>query len=274
LAVTQYRFIDGVIRGILRSIVGDGCMIDDLLSLRLVTVSPSPRNRELIRNAAAVTAIPVETIDAEDAISACRCLSGDADLVLLDAALENGAIAQVVAAARASAKPAFTVLLAENGAVPDQTDAVAAKPAKPQDASRLLDGVLRVRLPSRVLLVDDSSTMRTIVSKILAATRFPFVVTAVGEGIEALELARKADFDIVFLDYNMPGFSGLETMAEFRRQNRHVTFVLMTSTQDDALAERAVAQGAAFLKKPFFPADLEKVLCGFYGLTGLNPKRA
>ncbi len=37
---------------------------------------------------------------------------------------------------------------------------------------------------------------------------------------------------------------------------------------------RARAQGAAFLKKPFFPADIENALCGLYGLRALNPKRA
>jgi hypothetical protein len=47
----------------------------------------------------------------------------------------------------------------------------------------------------------------------------------------------------------------------------------MTSAADEAVAVRARAQGAAFLKKPFFPADIEAVLCGFYGLRALNPKR-
>jgi hypothetical protein len=40
------------------------------------------------------------------------------------------------------------------------------------------------------------------------------------------------------------------------------------------MVEKARGQGAAFLKKPFFPADLETVLCGFYGLRALNPRRA
>jgi CheY-like chemotaxis protein len=94
------------------------------------------------------------------------------------------------------------------------------------------------------------------------------------QGMEAVELARKIDFDIVFLDYNLPGLNGLETMAEFRREKRNPTFVLITSTQDIAVALRARAQGAAFLKKPFFPADIEAVLCRFYGLRALNPQRA
>lgn len=249
-------------------------MIDDLLSLRVVTVSPLRRDRDLIREAAATSAVPIETIDADDAASACRCLGGDVDLVFLDAALDDAAIAQIVATARTTAKPAFSVLLTPTSAASFETDAVAAKPVQPEDAARLLETATRVRRPSRVLVVDNSSTMRTIVSKILAATRFPFVIDEVGEGIEAIELARQVDFDIVFLDYNMPGFSGLETMAEFKRENRQTTFVLMTSTPDDALADRALAQGAAFLKKPFFPADIEKLLCGFYGLQALNPNRA
>jgi hypothetical protein len=50
--------------------------------------------------------------------------------------------------------------------------------------------------------------------------------------------------------------------------------VLISSTQDEAVAEQARAEGAAFLKKPFFPTDIENALCGFYGLRALNPKRA
>ena len=36
----------------------------------------------------------------------------------------------------------------------------------------------------------------------------------------------------------------------------------------------ARAVGAAFLKEPFFPADIENVLCGSYGLRALSPQRA
>jgi len=47
----------------------------------------------------------------------------------------------------------------------------------------------------------------------------------------------------------------------------------MTSADDAALAEKAHTQGIAFLKKPFYPADLEWVLCGFCGLRALGPSR-
>jgi DNA-binding response OmpR family regulator len=78
----------------------------------------------------------------------------------------------------------------------------------------------------------------------------------------------------VFLDYNMPGFSGIETLAEIKRVKRRVDVVIMTSVEDESLPGRAREYGAAFLKKPFYPADIDAVLCRFYGLRALNPRRA
>lgn len=115
--------------------------------------------------------------------------------------------------------------------------------------------------------------MRSIVRKTLAATRFQFHVTEASEGLVALKMVREGEFHVVFLDYNMLDFSGLETLAEFKREKRSVSVVLISSTQDETVAERARAEGASFLKKPFFPIDIENALCGFYGLRALNPKR-
>jgi CheY-like chemotaxis protein len=251
-------------------------MTVELLSLRALVVSRSKDLADLFRRAASSSVVPIEIIEAADTASVHRSLgSGGGDLAYIDGALPPEEIARVISAVRAVAKPPFTVLLAmEPAAEAFETDGLAVKPSWPEEARGFLERSMRVRLPSRVLIVDDSSTMRMIVRKILAATRFPLEVDEVERGIEAIELARKVEFDIVFLDYNMPGFSGLETMGEFRREKRRAHFVLITSTQDDALAERARARGAAFLKKPFFPADIEAVLCRFYGLRQLNPKRA
>jgi len=109
--------------------------------------------------------------------------------------------------------------------------------------------------------------MRSIVRKVLAATRFPLEVTEVQQGFDAIERARKVEFHIVFLDYNMPGFTGLETMAEFRREKHNPHFVLITSAGNGAVPRRARARGGAFLKKPSFPADIEAVRGAFYGLS-------
>ena len=109
--------------------------------------------------------------------------------------------------------------------------------------------------------------MRSIVRKILSASRFALDVHEAAEGIAALNQLRSGNFGLVFLDYNMPGFNGLETLSEIKRESPNVAVVMMTSTVDNAIADRAHAAGAlAFLKKPFYPADIDAVLERYYGL--------
>jgi CheY-like chemotaxis protein len=118
-----------------------------------------------------------------------------------------------------------------------------------------------------VLVVDDSGTMRSIVRKILSGSRYALEVSEAEEGIAALVQVKTGNFDMVLLDYNMPGLNGLETLAEIKRESPRIAVVMMTSTVDDAIADRARAAGAAaFLKKPFFPKDIDAVLERFYGL--------
>jgi len=251
-------------------------MADELLSLRVIVVLRSVDDHDLFRHAAATLSVPVEVFAADTALDACRFLADGADLVLLDGALPDEEIGQIIALARATRDRPFTVLLVDPGDADPTfaTDALATKPALLHEAKRLIGRAIRVRFPSRVLVVDDSATMRSIVRKILTATRFPFEFGEADEGFAALKLASQGNFDLAFLDYNMPEFSGLETLAEFKREKRSLDVVLMTSMQDESLAERAQAEGAAFLKKPFYAADIEAVLCGFYGLRALNPNRA
>ena len=249
-------------------------MTDDLLSLRVLFVSPAPADQELFRRAASASRTPIEVIEADGVASAGPPLADGVDVAFLDNALGDDAVEKVTATARTTAKPPFTVLMSEGSTkVAFPTDALANKPSAMAEAKSLIDKAVRVRLPSCVMVVDDLSTMRSIVRKILAATRFPLDVHDVGQGSEALELARQVDFDLIFLDYNMPGFSGIETIGEIRREKRNPAFVLITSLQDEAVATRARALGAAFLKKPFYLADIEAVMCGYYGLRALNPQR-
>jgi len=251
-------------------------MTHELLTLRAILLSGSPGDRDLFRQAASRIQVPVELLDTDSAAAASDGLIRGADLMFIDSGCSAAETARAVAAARGAAKPPFVILLAGQGGarVPQAADGVAARPVSFEDTMRLIERTMRLRLPSRVLVVDDSATMRSIVRKTLGATRFPFEVTEAAEGLTALKLVGERQFDVVFLDYNMPELNGLETLAEFKRQQRRVTVVMITSADDDSLVDRVRAQGAAFLKKPFFPADIEAVLAGHYGLTALNPKRA
>lgn len=253
-------------------------MSEELLALRALVLSREDGLRELFRQATAFSSVPIEMVEAADPASACALLEDDAlpcDLAFVDGALAAAESAQVVRTLRAVAKPPFSILLASSAAaVAFATDGVAGKPSRLEESRWLLERSKRVRLPSRVLVVDDSPTMRSIVRKALLATRFPFDVSEAGGGLTALKLVREGEFDLVFLDQNMPDLSGLETLAELKREKQRVSVVLITSAPDEALVRRARELGAAFLKKPFFPNDVETALCSYYGLRVLHPSRA
>lgn len=253
-------------------------MTNELLSLRVLAVSGAAPVREWLRQSTASGAVPVEALAADGLAAAREALARGVDVVYLDSELASADRAVLLRTARAARKAPFVVLLTEAGEPPLQqfdADAIAARPVRAQDARQLVERSIRVRLPSRVLIVDDSATMRSIVRKILGATRFPLEMREAGEGLAALRQIRREDFDMVFLDCNMPEFNGFETLAELKREKRRATVVMMSSTQDDTLAERAQAQGAsAFLKKPFYPADIDAVMCRFYGLLAFSPSRA
>jgi CheY-like chemotaxis protein len=161
---------------------------------------------------------------------------------------------RTTAALRALGKPPFTIQLAAGASAQSfETDGLAGRPSRFEEAKWLLERSMRVRLPSRVLVVDDSATMRSIVRKTLASTRFPLEVSEADEGFTALKLVRDTEFHIVFLDYNMPDFSGLETLAEFKREQRRVNVVMMTSTPSAELAIAPARWARRFSRSRFFP---------------------
>ena len=116
----------------------------------------------------------------------------------------------------------------------DGADSVVMKPADADQAQALIERCARLRLPNRVLVVDDSLTMRSIVRKILVASRFRLDLAEAQEGIDALRQIASGKFDLVFLDYNMPGLNGVETLSEIKRQCPDLHVVIMTSTADEA----------------------------------------
>lgn len=243
-------------------------MSGELVSLRMLVISAARPDRELWRQGAAMASVPVE-FSAEDAASATGTLArGNIDICVLDAALPDAYKAGVIKAARAARPTPLVFVSAPYGSARfEGADGMLTRPASVEDARKLAELCIRAKVPTRVLIVDDSGTMRSIVRKILSASRFPLDVYEAAEGIGALNQLRGGKFGLVFLDYNMPGLNGFETLSEIKRESPDVAVVMMTSTVSNAIADRAHASGAlAFLKKPFFPADIDAVLERYYGL--------
>jgi CheY-like chemotaxis protein len=257
---------------------------DDLVTLKMVVVSEAPAERELLRRAASQVSVPLDVVEVGEAGVAaptCNLLAMDPpDIVFLDSRMPKADRQEVVAAAHRAKGAPLVVLV---GAADIKTrevitdglpvDGVLAKPIDIAEAQAVLEGCVRARIPGRALIVDDSSTVRAIVKKVLKASRFRLEADEAEEGGAALECVRRQPYDIVFLDCNMPGVDGFMALAELRANYPHIQVVMITGSNDDKIPERAKAGGAKeLLFKPFYAKDIDAILKRLFGL--IPPKRA
>ena len=109
----------------------------------------------------------------------------------------------------------------------------------------------------RILVVDDSPSVRKLVEFTLKSKGFQ--VTAAGDGLEALEIMAKEQFDAIILDINMPRMDGLKFLQEMRPGDTHgsTPVIVLTTEGLEEDRDRAMELGAtAYMVKPFKPTQL------------------
>jgi len=113
----------------------------------------------------------------------------------------------------------------------------------------------------RVLLADDSGTMRTIIRRSLESLGVSGAIEA-SDGIQAIELFKAGGaFDLVLTDWNMPGKNGMEVVREIRAIDKNVPIVMVTTESDKARVLEAIGAGVSdYLVKPFTNEVLRKKL--------------
>lgn len=84
-----------------------------------------------------------------------------------------------------------------------------------------------------------------------------YQVSTATNGSDAIDLCRKQDFDIIFLDENMPGLSGLETLSEIKNLRPATPVVMITKSEEENIMEQAIGQKIAdYLIKPVNPNQI------------------
>jgi CheY-like chemotaxis protein len=248
-------------------------MSGDLVSLRMILIGAAQPEQQLWRQAAAMASVLID-FEIHDRVAAATpaLAKGGTDVCLLDGGLSDAHKTKAIGAARATQPAPLVFVCAPKGVKRlEGVDGMLTKPSNVDEAGRLVEICVRARIPTRVLVVDDSGTMRSIVRKILAASHFALDVHEASEAKAAIDQLRSGNFGIAFLDYNMPGVTGFETLSEIKRECPNVAVVMMSSTLEGGMAERAQASGAhAFLKKPFYPADIDAVLERYFGLGDMR----
>lgn len=121
--------------------------------------------------------------------------------------------------------------------------------------------------PRSVLVVDDSLTTRMLVKALLESAGYR--VTLTSDGSEALGLLAEAGYDLIIIDFEMPGMNGLE-LAECIRGTpgrSDIPMVMLTSRGDDETKRRGLAAGmrAYIVKGQFDQTAFQDTVRGLIG---------
>jgi len=117
----------------------------------------------------------------------------------------------------------------------------------------------------KLLIVDDSNVMRRRIERCQQNEHFQ-VVGLAANGVEAIELFRQTDPDVVTMDITMPEMDGIECVEQLVALNPHVLILIISALADKATAVEAMEKGAnGFLNKPFSDRQLNEALAELIG---------
>jgi len=121
---------------------------------------------------------------------------------------------------------------------------------------------------NKLLIVDDSSTMRKIIKRVLRQADIVIEnILEAANGIEGLEqLAAHPDIALVLSDVNMPEMNGLDFVKKVREEKtkEQLPVVMVTTEGGDEMVTNALESGAnGYVTKPFTPESIKNVLDPF-----------
>ena len=118
------------------------------------------------------------------------------------------------------------------------------------------DGLNKLDKPYRVLVVDDSSTMRKIVIQHLRSEAYEICAEA-ADGKEAVEKYLTTTPDVVTLDVNMPEMDGITALKTILSHDKKARIVMLTSEGEKSVVLEAIGAGAkGYVVKPPVRAKL------------------
>jgi two-component system, chemotaxis family, chemotaxis protein CheY len=112
----------------------------------------------------------------------------------------------------------------------------------------------------KLMIVDDSNIMRRRIERSQQFEELELVGTA-ANGLEAIEMFRKMDPDVVTMDLTMPQMDGIECIENIVKIKPAVRILVISALADKATAVEAMEKGAnGFLNKPFTDRQLNEAI--------------
>lgn len=123
----------------------------------------------------------------------------------------------------------------------------------------------------RILIVDDSATMRTMIRRLIDMAHLnASEVYEAANGIEALAHLNDHEIDVMIVDINMPAMNGvqlLQRMKSFEHLKKIPIVIASTEGSQQRIKELTEIGASAYLRKPFQPERLRAVLLPILGVS-------
>jgi prepilin-type processing-associated H-X9-DG protein len=243
--------------------------------LKILVADDSPTVHGIFEEIAAHSPIPFDIIRADDGRQCMELLhSGGVNLAFVDVNMPELSGVEAVGKARNTGIKTFVTLMSTE-ATPRRMQVAQQlkvyeflhKPFSTDQVMAILKTYCRISVPSTALVVDDSATVRRIVQKVFSNSIFNIDVTEAATGEAALAQCDEGEFDVVFLDCNMPGLDGVQTLERLIERDPGVRVIMMSAERNEERRQWALNRGAtAFLYKPFYPADIDRELHAIFEL--------
>src|SRR2546423_6287337 len=108
----------------------------------------------------------------------------------------------------------------------------------------------------RILIAEDPRIVRRGLKQMLASDPAATVVGEATNGDEALELARKVEWDMAIFDFSMPGRSGLDLLGDIKREFPTRPVLILSMHSEDVHGSRVLrAGGSGYITKDSAPAE-------------------
>ena len=243
-------------------------------SIKLLVADDSQTIQQFFKQVIERSSLPIEFLTADNGKECMALLEGGGvDVAFVDVNMPEMSGMEAVSRARFKGSNTFVTLM--SGKASESRFEVARhirayeyllKPFTAVDVEAILKVYQRVRTRMRTLVVDDTKTMRKIMRRVLDRSVFRFTVEEAADGEKALKLIDDQNFDIVFLDFNMPGLDGIETLERVRASGALCKVIMVSAEPDQQRIGLALEKGAvACLNKPFFASDIDRAIHEAFG---------
>jgi CheY-like chemotaxis protein len=218
---------------------------------------------------------PIELVTADNGRECMMLLEqGGVDLAFIDINMPEMSGMEAVSRARFNGDKTFIALMSGKASqsrfeVARQIRAYEylVKPFSEAQVEDIIKTYRQIAVPRKTLIVDDNRTIRRIIRRVLDRSVFRLSIEEAASGERAVKNFAETNYDLVFLDYYMPGLNGQETLEQLRARSSDVKVIMISAERDEDHVREAMEKGACdFLHKPFFASDIDRALHSAFGL--------